>query len=141
MRKRFAAIALSLWLSVFISAEANAQRITLDIAPSAARSEPRLMGYLRATLPAEIRKQVGGKYGGPLRVRINDAKFMNNPGFGIVDRADYLDGVLIVPGRDPIPIRLTLPFDRSLFSFTPQGEAVRAQNLSSVFAQWVAKYL
>jgi hypothetical protein len=138
---RIAAAALGLWLSAFISTDVQAQRIALEIAPSVLRSEPALAAYVRKVLPAEINKWVAGRYRGPLRVRIHDAKFMNHPGFSIVDRADYLDGVVIVPGRDPIPIRLTLPFDRSLFMFTPQGEAVRAQNLVSVFAQWVAKYI
>lgn len=138
---RIALLALSLWLGAFLSGEAQAQRIALEISPSVARSEPQLTAYLRSTLPAEIRKSLAGKYKGALRVRIHDAKFMRHPGFGIVERADYLDGVVIVPGRDPVPIRLTLPFDRSLFMFSPQGEAVRAQNLASVFAQWVAKYI
>ena len=138
---RFVALALSLWLGAFVSGEARAQRITLEISPAVTRSEPQLTSYLRRALPAEIQKSIAGKYRGPLRVRINDAKFMRHPGFGIVDRADYLDGVLIVPGNAPKPIRLTLPFDRSLFMFSPQGEAVRAQNLASVFAQSVAKYI
>jgi hypothetical protein len=138
---RIAFLALSLWLGAFLSGEAQAQRVTLEIAPSVSRSEPQLAAYLRRALPAEIQKSIAGKYRGPLRVRINDAKFMRHPGFGIIDRADYLDGVLLVPGREPKPIRLTLPFDRSLFMFSPQGEAVRAQNLASVFAQWVAKYI
>jgi hypothetical protein len=138
---RIVLFALSLWLGAFLSGEAQAQRITLEILPSVTRSEPQLASYLRRALPAEIQKSLAGKYKGPLRVRINDAKFMRHPGFGIIDRADYLDGVLIVPGREPKPIRLTLPFDRNLFMFSPQGEAVRAQNLASVFAQWVAKYI
>ena len=138
---RIVLFALSLWLGAFLSGEAQAQRIALDISPSVALSEPQLTNYLRRVLPAEIQKSLAGKYKGPLRVRIVDAKFMRHPGFGIIDRADYLDGVLIVPGREPKPIRLTLPFDRSLFMFSPQGEAIRAQNLASVFAQWVAKYL
>ncbi len=138
---RVVLFALGLLLSAFSFDTANAQRITIEILPPVARGEPQLTGYLRRALPVEIQKTLGGKYKGPLRVRIVDAKFMRHPGFGIVERADYLDGVVIVPGRDPIPIRLTLPFDRSMFSFTPQGEAVRAQNLVSVFAQWVAKYL
>lgn len=138
---RPAILALSLWLGAFVSGEAQAQRVTLDIAPSVIRSEPQLASYVRSVLPAEIRRTVAGKYTGPLRVRILDAKFMRHPGLGIVERADYLDGVMIVPGRDPVPIRLTLPFDRSLNAFTPQGEAVRAQNLVSVFAQWIAKYI
>ncbi len=138
---RFLLLALSLWLGAFLSGEAQAQRIALEISPKVARSEPQLASYLRRALPAEIQKLIAGKYRGPLRVRILDAKFMRHPGFGIVERADYLDGVLIVPGRDPVPIRLTLPFDRSMHSFTPFGESVRAQNLASVFAQWVAKYI
>jgi hypothetical protein len=138
---RIILIALSLWLGAFVSGEAQAQRVTLEIAPAVSRSEPQLTSYLRRALPAEIQKSLAGKYTGPLRVRINDAKFMRHPGFGIVNRADYLDGVLIVPGREAKPIRLTLPFDRNLFMFSPQGEAVRAQNLASVFAQWVAKYI
>jgi hypothetical protein len=138
---RIVFLALSLWLGAFLSGEARAQRVTLEIAPAVTRGEPQLTGYLRRALPAEIRKSLAGKYKGPLRVRINDAKFMRHPGFGIVDRADYLDGVLIVPGREAKPIRLTLPFDRNLFMFTPEGEAIRAQNLASVFAQWVAKYI
>jgi hypothetical protein len=138
---RFATLALGLWLSVFVSGDAQAQRVTLEIAPSVMRSEPQLSAYLRRALPAEIQKTLAGRYRGPLRVRILDAKFMRDPGFGIVDRADYLDGVMVVPGKEPKPIRLTLPFDRTLFMFTPQGENVRAQNLASVFAQWVAKYL
>lgn len=138
---RFATLALGLWLSAFVSGNAQAQRIALDIAPSVARGEPQLTAYLRRALPAEIQKTLAGKYKGPLRIRILDAKFMRHPGFGIVERADYLDGVLIVPGKEPKPIRLTLPFDRNMFMFTPQGENVRAQNLASVFAQWVAKYI
>jgi hypothetical protein len=138
---RIAFLALSLWLGAFLSGGAQAQRVTLEIAPSVSRSEPQLTAYLRRALPAEIQKSLAGKYKGPLRVRINDAKFMRHPGFGIIDRADYLDGVLLVPGREPKPIRLTLPFDRNLFMFSPQGEAIRAQNLASVFAQWVAKYI
>jgi len=140
-KMRFAALALGLWLGAFVSGPVHAQQISLEISPAVSRSEPRLAADLRNALPSEIRKWVAGKYRGPIRVRINDAKFMREPGFGIVDRADYLDGIVIVPGRNPIPIRLTLPFDRSLFMFTPQGEAVRAQNLVSVFAQWVAKYI
>jgi hypothetical protein len=138
---RFALFALGLWLGAFVSTEASAQRIALEIAPAVSRSEPQLAAYLRRALPFEIQKSLAGKYKGALRVRILDAKFMHNPGFGIVERADYLDGVVIAPGRDPIPIRLTLPFDRTMFMFTPQGENVRAQNLASVFAQWVAKYI
>lgn len=138
---RLALLALGLWLGAFLSGEAHAQRVAIEIVPSVSRSEPQLMAYVRGTLPGEIRKAVAGKYKGALRVRILDAKFMRDPGFGIVPRADYLDGVLIVPGSAPKPIRLTLPFDRSLFMFTPQGESVRAQNLVSVFAQWVAKYI
>lgn len=138
---RIAVLALSLWLGAFVSGEAQAQRIAIDIAPSVARSEPQLASYLRRALPAEIVKALAGKYRGPLRVRINDAKIMRHPGFNIIERADYLDGILIVPGRDPVPIRLTLPFDRSLNAFTPLGENVRVQNLAQVFAQWVAKYI
>lgn len=138
---RMVLVALGLWLSAFVSGEAQAQRVTVEIAPAVTRSEPQLVAYLRSALPSEIQKAVRGKYSGPLRVRILDAKVMRQPGFGIAERADFLDGVVIVPRRDPIPIRLTLPFDRSLNAFTPQGEFVRVQNLAQVFAQWVAKYL
>lgn len=138
---RIVLVALGLWLSAFVSGEAQAQRVIVEIAPQVARSEPQLTAYLRNALPGEIQKAVRGKYSGPLRVRILDAKFMRQPGFGIAERADFLDGVVIVPKRDPIPIRLTLPFDRSLNAFTPQGKSLRAQNLVQVFAQWVAKYL
>jgi hypothetical protein len=138
MRTAFAALAVLVCAS--FAGEASAQRITLDITPSVTRGEPRLAATLRTALAGEIRKQLAGKYSGPLRVRITDAKLMREPGFGIATRADYLEGLLIVPGREPKPIRLTLPFDRSLFYFSPQGEAVRARNLIEVFAQWVAKY-
>lgn len=138
---RFAALALGLWLSAFVSAEAQAQRVSVEISPSVVRYEPALAALLRSALPREIQKAVAGKYSGPLRVRIHDAKIPRHPGFGIAGRDDYLDGVVIAPGRDPIPIRLTLPFDRSMFSFTPMGESIRARNLVEVFAQWVAKYL
>lgn len=134
-------IALSLWLGAFLSGEAKAQRVSLEIAPSVSLREPQLTGHLRRALPGEIQRALAGKYKGLVRIRIHDAKFMREPGFGIVERADYLDGVMILPGRERKQIRLTLPFDRSLFMFTPQGEAVRVQNLVSVFAQWVAKYI
>jgi hypothetical protein len=137
---RAASAAFFVLLFVSLAGEASAQRLTLDIAQSVARGEPRLAATLRTALPQEIRKQLAGKYSGPLRVRITDAKLMREPGFGIATRADYLEGVVIAPGRDPRPIRLTLPFDRSLFYFSPQGEALRARNLIEVFAQWVAKY-
>ncbi len=138
---RAALAAVVLLLAAAIGGEAKAQRVTLEIAPAVSRSEPMLAAALRQNLPREIQKSLAGKYKGPLRVRIMDAKFMHNPGFGIIDRADYLDGLVIVPGRDPIPIRLTLPFDRSLSAFTPQGQGVRVRNLTQVFAQWVAKYV
>jgi len=133
--------AVALLLAVFLPGEAHAQRISIEVAPPVVRSEPQFAAYLRRALPGEIQKTLAGKYKGPLRVRINDAKLMRHPGFGIAERADYLDGVVLVPGRDPIPIRLTLPFDRSMFSFTPMGENVRVRNLVEVFAQWVAKYI
>ena len=74
-------------------------------------------------------------------MRIVDARLMRGPSFGFVDRADYLEGYVLVPRRDPVPIRLTLPFDRSAFSLTPPGENVRVYNLVRTFAQWVAKYI
>lgn len=138
---RAAFVALALLSGVALGGEAHAQRVTVEIAPAVARGEPQLASYLRRALPAEIRRTLAGRYKGALRVRIADAKLMRHPGFGIADRADYLEGSVIVPGRDPIPIRLTLPFDRSLFFFTPQGESVRVRNLVQVFAQWVAKYV
>ncbi len=135
---RAALVAIAVVFAIFSGTEAKAQR--LEIAPSVTRGEPQLAAALRATLPREIAKRLAGKYRGTLRVRITDAKLMREPGFGIVQRADYLEGLLILPGSDPKPIRLTLPFDRSLFLFSPQGEAVRVRNLIEVFAQWVAKY-
>lgn len=138
---RFLAMALSLWLGAFVCAEAKAQRVSLEIATAVSLREPQMTSHLRRALPGEIRKALAGKYAGLVRIRIYDAKFMREPGFGIVERADYLYGVMVLSGREPKPISLTLPFDRSLFMFTPQGEALRAQNLGSVFAQWVAKYI
>lgn len=138
MRAGFAA--LFFLLASALAGEAFAQRIVVEIAPAVTRGEPRLAATLRKALPQEIRKQVAGKQTSLLRIRITDAKIMREPGFGIVERADYLEGLVLFPGRDPQPIRLTLPFDRSLFSFTPQGEAVRVRNLIEVFAQWIAKY-
>lgn len=132
--------ALFLLLASALTGEAFAQRVVVEVAPAVMRGEPHLAAILRKALPHEIRKQIAGKKVSVLRVRIADAKIMREPGFGIVERADYLEGVVIVPGRDPERIRLTLPFDRSLFSFTPQGEAVRVRNLIEVFAQWIAKY-
>lgn len=134
-------IAFTAIITIFLGAEAQAQRVSVEIAPPVSRSEPQLAAYLRGALPAEIGKILRGKYTGPLRIRILDAKIMRQPGFGIAERADFLDGVVIVPKRDPILIRLTLPFERSLNAFTPQGESVRVQNLVQVFAHWVAKYL
>jgi hypothetical protein len=133
--------ALSLLLGAFSFDAAHAQRISLEIAPLVTRAEPQFAAYLRSELPREIQKAVAGRYPGAFRIRIQDAKLPRHPGYGIAGRDDYLDGVLIVPGRKPIPIRLTLPFDRSMFAFTPQGEAVRARNLIEVFAQWVGKYI
>jgi len=137
---RVASAALLFLLAFALTAEASAQRVAVEITPSAMRSEPRLAAALRTALPQEIRKRILGKQIRSLRVRITDAKIMREPGFGIVERADYLEGFVLLPGREPQRIRLTLPFDRSLFSFTPQGEALRVQNLIEVFAQWVAKY-
>lgn len=140
LTRRAAFAAFFLLLASALAGEAAAQRVVVEIAPAVLRGEPILAAALRRNLPREIQKSLAGKYKGPLRVRIIDAKMMREPGFGIAERADYLEGFVIVPGRDPKPIRLTLPFDRSLFSFTPQGEAVRVRNLIEVFAQWAAKY-
>lgn len=138
LRAAFAAL-FSL-LAFALPGKAFAQRVVVEVAPAVLRGEPQLAATLRKALPQEIRKQIGGKQVRLLRVRIADAKLMREPGFGIAERADYLEGFVILPGRDPQRIRLTLPFDRSLFSFTPQGEAVRVRNLIEVFAQWVGKY-
>ena len=51
---RPALLALSLWLGAFVSGEAQAQRVTLDIAPSVIRSEPQLASYVRRVLPALV---------------------------------------------------------------------------------------
>lgn len=133
-------LALALLFGAAASGDASAQTVSIEIAPGVARSEPYLAAALRQALPREIQSRLAGKYRGPLRVRILDAKIMRQPGFGIAERADYLEGLAIVPGREPVPIRLTLPFDRSLFSFTIEGESLRVRNLIEAFAQWVAKY-
>jgi hypothetical protein len=138
---RAAFVALFFLIGAASPVPAQAQRVAIEISPSVARYEPALAALIRTALPGEIQKALAGRYTGPLRVRINDAKILRQPGFGIAGRDDYLDGVVIAPGREPIPIRLTLPFDRSMFSFTPQGEALRARNLIEVFAQWVGKYI
>lgn len=140
MTLRAAFVALFFLLGPALTGEAAAQRVVVEVAPAVTRGEPMLTAALRQHLAREIRKSLAGRYKGPLRVRIADAKFMRDPGFGMIQRADYLEGFVMLPGRDPERIRLTLPFDRSLFSFTPQGEAVRMRNLIEVFAQWVAKY-
>ena len=138
---RILVLTLALLSAAVFSGEAKAQRVNLEISPAVARNEPALTGLIRAVLPREIQKNLAGRFKGTIRVRINDAKLPRQPGFGIAGRDDFLDGVGIVPGRDPIPIRLTLPFERSMFAFTPEGEAHRANNLVEVFAQWVGKYL
>ena len=141
LQVRAGLLALAVLCGAASASGAHAQHIAVDVAPAVVRSEPRLASYLRRAMPGEVRKALAGRYKGPLRIRISDAKLMRHPGFGIIERADYLEGSVIVPGREPIPIRLTLPFDRSMSAFTPQGEAVRVQNLVQVFAQWIAKYL
>ncbi|MCW5682323.1 MAG: hypothetical protein KF794_11385 [Xanthobacteraceae bacterium] len=138
MRIFLAALTL---LAFSLTGEAKAQRVVLEIAPQVTRSEPEFAAFLRRTLPVEINRAIAGKYTGTLRVRIVDARLMRGPSFGFVDSTDYLEGYVLVPRRDPVPIRLTLPFDRSAFSLTPPGENVRVYNLVRTFAQWVAKYI
>jgi hypothetical protein len=133
--------ALSLLLAGSFAAPASAQRVNVDVSPLAAKGVGPLAARIRATLPAQVRKAVAGKYSGPMTIRIRTIMLYQYTGFRYTQPTDYLEGDLIIPGRPPQPILLALPVDRSPTFLTPYGVSLRVNYLVETFAQWVARYV
>ena len=134
-------LAVSLLLACAFASPSLAQRVTVDVSPLAAKGAGPLAAHIRATLPAQIRKAIAGKYQGPLTVRIRAVTLHQHTGFRIVEPIDFMEGDLIIPGRPPKPILLALPVDRSATMLTPYGMSLRINYLTETFAQWVARYI
>lgn len=141
MRRFALTLALSFVLAAAFDTPALAQRVTVDVSPLAAKGVGPLAAHIRASLPAQIRKAVAGKYSGPMTIRIRTVMLYQYTGFRAVEPTDYLEGDLIIPGRPPQPILLALPVDRSPTMLTPYGLSLRVNNLIETFAQWVARYV
>jgi hypothetical protein len=141
LRRLVSTAVLSLVLAGAIASPGLAQRVTVDVSPLVAKGAGPLAAHIRATLPAQVRKAIAGKYHGPLTIRIRSVILHQFTGFGRIEPTDYMEGDLIIPGRPAKPILLAHPFDRSPTFLTPYGQALRINNLIEIFAYWVARYV
>ena len=99
---------------------------------------------MKPLLAGELSKALGprlGRGGSQLTVRITHIRIAPNAGDentdGLIE--DTLEGVVIVPGRAPIPIRVVLPPNGAGAWYVESYDERRVYRLIEAFAQWAAR--
>jgi hypothetical protein len=118
--------------------------VAIDTSRIAATGHRHFAGTMKEILAGELSKALGprlGRSGGVLTVRITSIRIMPNAGTYHEDAAnsDRLEGVVIVPGRGAIPIRVQLPPGTAGAWYTPGHDERRVYQLIAAFAQWAAR--
>ncbi len=118
--------------------------LAIDTTRIAATGHRHFAGAMKQILAGELSKALGprlGNRGGVLTVKITSLRIMPNAGTYHEDSAgaDRLEGVVIVPGRGPVPIRVQLPPSSAGAWYTEGQDERRVQRLLEVFAQWAAR--
>jgi hypothetical protein len=124
--------------------DAAYRSVAIDTSRIAVSGHRHLAHALKPMLAAELSKALGprlGQRGGVLTVRITKIDLGiyggQDAGQGQID--DQLWGVVIVPGRGPIPIRVVLPPDTGGAWYAPNADERRVYRLIEAFAQWAAR--
>ena len=150
MRKYFAILAAVIAFAVAVDTNTAQARdgayrsVAIDTSKIAVSGHRHLASALKPMLAAELSKALGprlGRSGGVLTVRITKIDLGiyggQDAGQGQID--DQLWGVVIVPGRAPIPIRVVLPPDTGGAWYAPNADERRVHRLIEAFAHWAAR--
>lgn len=118
--------------------------VAIDTSAIASRGHRHLAAALKPMLAEELAKAFGprlGRSGAQLTVRITkiDLGFYGGEDSWIGQHNDEIRGVVIVPGRGAIPIRVVLPPDTAGAWYAQNIDERRVFRLIEAFAQWVAR--
>jgi hypothetical protein len=150
--RKYLSILLALSAFALLAGNASApasdsqyRSVSIDTSRLVVRGSRGFAINIKPILAGELSRAFGprlGRSGSPLIVRITRVELPPSSGEenwgGNID--DSIEGIVIVPGRGQIPIRVVLPQGGSGAWYTPGFEERRMQRLLEAFAQWAAKY-
>lgn len=150
MRKYLAILFCAAWLALGANANPAAARdgvyrsVAIDTSRIGASGHPHLAAALKPMLAGELSRALGprlGRTGPQLTVRITRIRIPPSAGEDNADGVieDTLEGVVIVPGRAPIPIRVVLPPSGAGAWYAENVDERRVFRLIEAFAQWTAR--
>lgn len=150
MRKQLAILIAALAFAFAAHAETAQARdgvyraVAVDTSRIAASGHRHLAGALKPMLAAELSKALGprlGNRGGVLQVRITKIDLGSYGGQDPTDGQiqDQLSGVVVIPGRGAVPIRVVLPPDGAGAWYAQNIDERRVYRLIEAFAQWAAR--
>lgn len=150
MRKQLVILVTALGLAFAGLAESAQARdtayrsVAVDTSRLSAKGHRHLAVALQKMLAEEIARAMGprlGRHGGQLVVRISKLRIPPTGGDSDADvaNADRIEGVVIVPGRGAIPIRVQLPPSQAGAWYAENYNERRIYRLIEAFAQWVAR--
>jgi hypothetical protein len=150
MRKCFAILAAIAVIGFAANADQAQARdgyyrsVAIDTSGIAVTGHKNLAAALKPALAAELSKALGprlGRSGSVLTVRVTRIRLGNYGGETVAGGwiEDEMQGVVIVPGRGPIPIRVVLPPDTGGAWYAQNVDERRVRRLIEAFAQWAAK--
>lgn len=124
--------------------EAIYRSIAIDTSAIASHGHRHLAAALKPMLAGELSKALGprlGARGAVLTVRITkiDLGVYGGQDAGQGQINDEIRGVVMVPGRGAIPIRVVLPPDTGGAWYAGNVDERRVFRLIEAFAQWAAK--
>ena len=118
--------------------------VAVDTSRVAMRGHRHLAGALKPMLAGELSKALGprlGQRGSQLTVRITRIELPPSAGEenwgGALE--DVIEGVVIVPGRGQVPIRVVLPQNTAGAWYARNFDERRMFRLIEAFAQWTAR--
>lgn len=118
--------------------------VAVDTSRIAVRGHRHLAASLKPMLAGELSKALGPRIGrghGQLVVRVTKINLGNYGGDSQTEGwiEDSIEGVVIVPGRGPVPIRVVLPPDTAGAWYASNIDERRVYRLIEAFAQWAAR--
>jgi hypothetical protein len=150
MRKYLAILFCAALLSLGVNSNEAVARdgvyrsVAVDTTRNAVRGHRHLAGTLKPMLAGELSKALGprlGQRGGQLVVRVTKIDLGGYGGESATDGwiEDSIEGVVIVPGRGPVPIRVVLPPDTAGAWYAQNVDERRVFRLIEAFAHWAAR--
>ena len=139
-----AALALTAGSTPMQARDGVYRSVAVDTSRIASKGHRHLAGALKPMLAGELSKALGprlGRSGGVLTVRVTkiDLGIFGGQDAGQGQINDEIQGVVIVPGRGAIPIRVVLPPDTGGAWYAPNADERRVFRLIEAFAQWAAR--